>query len=148
MQRIRRLHYLPCVKRLAASCAQSFFSDCQLLDEIFFNAIAGSRLVADRNHSFRRYLNFRIDDVFLPVAFGGGDGSGQAEVLQRGKRDVVGAADAGFEHATAPDWDLLGVADVVDFHGFAETADPADFDVDDAACAGLDGNGRGAGADD
>ena len=36
----------------------------------------------------------------------------------------------------------------MDLLGFREAANAADFDVDDAACAGLHSNGRGARADD
>src|SRR5580704_4434630 len=60
----------------------------------------------------------------------------------------MGASDARFEHAAAPDRNLLGVADVVNLLGFAESSYTSNFDIDEAACAGLDRNGRSAGADD
>src|SRR5260370_31652142 len=46
-----------------------------------------------------------LDDVLGPVTAGGGDVAGKGEVRQRGQGDVVGAADSGFQHATAPDGD-------------------------------------------
>jgi hypothetical protein len=70
---------------------------------------------------------------------GGGDIAGEGEVGERGEGDVVGAADAGFEHAAAPDGDVALLAEVVDFEGFGEAADAAEFDVDDAAGVEADG---------
>src|SRR3984885_8457209 len=102
------------------SGAKRLLPYCQFFDEIFLNAITGPGLVADRNHSLPRNLHFRIDDVFLPVSLRGRDVSGQAEILQRRQRDVVGPADAGFEHAPAPDRNSLGEADFVDLLGFAK----------------------------
>src|SRR5580658_2947364 len=58
------------------------------------------------------------------------------------------ASDARFEHAPAPYRNLLGAANVVNLFGFAESAYASDFDVDDAACPGLERNGRGTCADD
>ena len=62
----------------------------------------------------------RNDDVLLPVALAGGDVAGQDEVGKRGERDVVGAADAGLEHASAPDGDAGGLREVVDALRLAE----------------------------
>ena len=81
-------------------------------------------LVAYRKHSLRRNFHLRIDDVFFPVALRSRDIAGQAEILQRGKRDVVGASNARFKHAAAPDRNLLSVANVVDFFGPCEDRHP------------------------
>lgn len=86
---------------------------------------------------------FGLDDVLCPVAFGGGDIAGQGEVGERGDGDVVGTANAGFEHAAAPygDAELLGY--VVNGDGFGEATDAACLDVDDLpaaefeSCAGV-----------
>jgi hypothetical protein len=51
----------------------------------------------------------------------------------------VGAADAGFEHAAAPDGDAELLGDVVDGDGFGEAADAAYLDVDDFAAAKFEG---------
>src|SRR6185437_3759488 len=47
--------------------------------------------------------NFRINEVFLPIAPAGADIAGEGEVRQRREGDVVGAPNAAFEHAATPD---------------------------------------------
>src|SRR5260370_38409268 len=74
-----------------------------------------------------------LDDVLGPVTAGGGDVAGKREVRQRGQGDVVGAADAGLQHAAAPDRDAAFGGGVVHGDRFAEAADAANLDVDDAA---------------
>src|SRR6266852_9115919 len=49
------------------------------------------------------------------------------------------AADSGLEHADAPDWNLLRLAQVVDAPRRGVAADAAELDVDDPAGAQLDG---------
>ena len=49
------------------------------------------------------------------------------------------AADAGLEHAAAPDRDAALFGGVVDGDGLGEAADAADLDVDDAAGLHVDG---------
>jgi len=75
----------------------------------------------------------RLDDVLLPVTAGGGDIAGQREVGQGRERNVVGTADAGLEHAAAPDRNAPLGGRVVNGDGFAEAADSPALDVDDAA---------------
>src|ERR1700730_880604 len=113
--------------------ANRFLAHRQRLDKVFSDSIAGSRLVANRNHSLWRHSHFRVDDVFFPVAFGSRDVSGQAEILECGKRDVVSTSNAGFKHAAAPDRNLLAVADIMNLSCFRKSSDAADFDVNDTA---------------
>jgi hypothetical protein len=54
----------------------------------------------------------------------------------------VGAAYAGFEHATAPDGDVAGLAEIVNAASFVVTAYAAEFDVDNFASAESDGGFR------
>ena len=75
----------------------------------------------------------------MPVAGGGADVAGQSEIGLRGHGDVVSAADAGFEHASAPDGDGVFLAEIVDAAGFVVATDAAKFDVDDFAGAESDG---------
>src|SRR5215469_11059774 len=49
----------------------------------------------------------------------------------------MGAADAGFEHAAAPDGNVILYAYVVDLFGFGKASNPANLDIDDAASATL-----------
>src|SRR5580692_7972727 len=92
--------------------------------------------------ALRRDFHFRLDDVFAPVAAAGRDVAGQGEVRQRRHGDVVCAADAGFQHASAPDGNGFLLAVIVDAAGGGVSADAAQFQVDDLAGADFD---RGAG---
>src|SRR5579863_2350942 len=58
------------------------------------------------------------------------------------------AADPGFQHPATPDRNLLLPANVVNLARFGEAADPADFDIDNAAGSGFQSNRRRASADD
>src|ERR1700693_1441273 len=71
-----------------------FLAHGQSLNQILSNAISSARLVAYGDPSLGADLDFGFDDVFLPIAFRGGNIPGQTEIRQRGERDVVGAADA------------------------------------------------------
>src|SRR5271156_3214860 len=55
-----------------------------------------------------------VDYVAVPVAGAGGDVAWEGEVGEGGKVNVVGAAYAGFEHAAAPDGDVVLLAEIVD----------------------------------
>ena len=85
------------------------------------------------------YGYFGSDDVFVPVAGAGGDVAGEREIGLRGHGDVVSAADAGFEHAAAPNGNVVFLAEIVDAFGLEVAADAAEFDVDDFAGAESDG---------
>src|ERR1035441_9158721 len=74
--------------------------------------------------------------------------AGQAEVLQRRERDILGASDASLQHSATPDGNIVGLAKVVDLQRFGESAHAADLDVDDAAGAGFNREGGAAHADD
>src|SRR6202007_1039259 len=82
---------------------------------------------------------FGSDYVFVPVTLAGGYVAGEGEVGEGGHGDVLGAADAGFEHAAAPDGDGIFLAEIVDTFCLEEAADAAEFDVDDFAGAESDG---------
>src|SRR5215472_3934566 len=86
-------------------------------------------------------FNLRLDDVLIPVAAAGGNVAGQRKSGKSGHRDVVGAADAGFQHATAPYGDPQGAAQIVNAPRFSVSADPAKLDVDNPACAQFDSGG-------
>src|SRR5207302_11080203 len=62
----------------------------------------------------------------------------QGEIFKRGKRDIVAAADAGFQHATAPHWNAVFPGHVVHGNGLTEAAHAPDLDIDDAAGGQLD----------
>src|SRR5205085_11629934 len=111
----------------------------ELVYQIGLDLVAGAGVVSHGNRSSWTDFDFRMDDVLRPIAFGCGDITGQAEVREGGKRDVVRASNAGFEHAAAPHRNTIALTDVVNGNGFAKPADPADLDIDDAAGAQFDG---------
>src|SRR6266568_883878 len=113
-----------------------FFSNRKFFDAFVarFETEAGTRGYANRT--------LRIDDVFLPVAFAGSDIAREGEIGKRREGDIVRAADAGFEHAAAPDGDAVTLAEIVDAPRHGVTADTAKLDVDDLAGAQFDGGTR------
>src|SRR6202789_3433005 len=142
------------VSEAAGELAEEFriWLERGLLENLFtcgkrFDAIE-ARCVADARHrrnfngSARGHFHFRLDDVFGPIAAAGGNVAGQREIRQRGHGDVVGAADAGFEHAAAPHRNRFRLTQIVNFPGGGVAADAAEFHIDDFAGADFD---RGAG---
>src|SRR5260370_20930282 len=103
----------------------------ELLDAIKARGIANSWRGGHTDGAFWRDLDFRLDDVFGPIAAARGDVSGQREIRQRGHGDVVRAADAGFEHATAPDRGGFRLAEMVDAARGGGAADACDCAIDD-----------------
>src|ERR1035438_6425243 len=108
-------------------------------NEIEIELVAETGSVAQRNGAVGRSFHLGRDDVLFPVALTGRDVAGEHEVGQAGEGDIVGAPDAGLEHAAAPDRNAGGLRDIVDAFGLAESGDAAELDVDDAAGVQLDG---------
>ena len=83
---------------------------------------------------------FGGDYVLVPVAGAGGDIAGERKIGKCGHGDVVGAANAGFEHAATPDRDIQFFWQRSWMRLRLEmAADPAELDVDDFAGAESDG---------
>src|SRR3984885_8275958 len=114
----------------------------QRFDAVKARRVADARSGGNFYRAFCGDFHFRLDYIFGPVAAAGGDVAGQREVRQRGHGDVVRAADAGFQHASAPDGNGFLLAKIVDAAGGGVSADAAQFHVDDFAGADFD---RGAG---
>src|SRR4029078_9379962 len=110
-----------------------FFANREFFYEISAHFISTTRRIGHEDLTLRAYCDLGLNDVFCPVASGGGDVSGKTEVLQGRKRHVVGAPDTGFEHASAPDGNSLLLSCIVDRDGFRESADATELDVDDLA---------------
>ena len=49
----------------------------------------------------------RFDDVLFPITMGRRYVAGEREAGEGGHCDVVGSADAGFEHSAAPNGDII-----------------------------------------
>ena len=80
----------------------------------------------------------RLGEVLGEVARRRRRVAGQREARQRGERDVRGAADAGLEHAAAPDGHVERAAGVVHAQRLEVAAHAAGLDVDDRGRAALD----------
>src|ERR1035437_2200865 len=119
--------------------AEYLFPHRDAAHEIEIDGVAETGFVAQRDGAVRRGFDGGLDDVPFPVALAGGDVAGEHEVRQAGECHVVGAPDAGLQHATAPDRDAGGLGDIVYTFGLAESGDAAELDVDDAAGARHDG---------
>src|SRR5271166_2510141 len=87
-----------------------------------------------------RYGDFGRDYIFVPVAAASGDVTWEGEVGEGGHSDILRTADAGFEHAAAPNGYVVALAKIVNALGLEETADATEFDVDDLAGAESDGS--------
>src|SRR5271163_1742227 len=109
------------------------------LDALQARGVADSRRGGNFYRAVRSDFHFRLDDVFGPVAAASGDIAGQREIRQRGHGDVVRAADAGFEHAAAPDGDGFLLAEIVDAAGGGVPANATEFHIDDFAGSDFDG---------
>src|SRR5271168_5099182 len=108
-------------------------------DAVQARGVADARRGGNVYGAARRDFYFRLDDVFGPIAAAGGNIAGQREIRQRGHGDVVRAADAGFQHAAAPDGNGFLPAEIVNAAGWGVAADAAQFYIDDLAGADFDG---------
>src|SRR5580765_6140010 len=123
-------------------CAEDLFINGPPFDEVVADMIAESRSLRSTDCSLWRDSDFRFDDVFDPVALAGRDVAGKGVAGKSGDGDVVSAADTTFEHAAAPDGNILAEAVGLDVAGAGVAADATEFDVDDAAGAEFDGDLR------
>src|SRR5690625_3429778 len=74
-----------------------------------------------------------VGDVFVPVTVGAGGVAGQHEVFEAAQVQVVGPAEAGFEHPAAPDGSTERECHVVGAPRLQVPAHAADLQVDDPA---------------
>src|SRR5690242_17159659 len=111
-------------------------------DSVEARLVANSGRGRHANGSVRRHFHFGIDDIFGPIATAGGNVAGQRKILERRHGNVVRAADAGFEHAAAPDVNGILLAKIVNAASGSVSADAAEFDIDDFAGADFNGGAR------
>src|SRR5882672_4490193 len=128
--------------RQKLACAPGFFFDGPAFDEFTADMITEAGCIGNANGALRRNFNFRFDDVFGPVAFAGGNVARQGIAGEGSNGDVVGAADAGFEHAPAPNGNIFCEAVTLACACTGMAANAAEFYVDDARGAEFDGCGR------
>src|SRR5207253_2283903 len=94
------------------------------------------------NRALWRHYDFGMDNIFLPVALAGSHVARKYEIGQRRKRDIMRAADAGFQHPPAPNGNAVLLAKIVDAPHHRVAADATELDVDDLAGSELDGGAR------
>src|SRR5438105_427831 len=136
---------LPRASKGAASThglAQDLAPNGEPLDAVAPRLVTDTRAWGHANSSLWRDGHFGIDDVFGPIALAGRDVAGQREIRERGERDIVRAADSGFEHAAAPDGNAVILAEIVDAPRRRESAHAAELHIDDAAGAQRNGSLR------
>src|SRR5882672_3321301 len=123
-------------------CAPGFSFKGPTFDKFTPDMIAETRRIGNANGSLRRNFHLRLDHVFNPVPFAGGDVTRKGIAGQGRNRDIVGASDAAFEHATAPSRDILCEAICLHRTRAGMSADAAEFDVDDPRSPELNGGFR------
>src|SRR5258708_8852845 len=97
----------------ATGSSQPDFIYRAALDQIEARREADARSVGNAYGALRRDANFRLDDVFAPIAAAGGDIAGERKIRQRGEGKVVGEADARIEQPAAPHRHLGMLANAV-----------------------------------
>src|SRR5579859_5592953 len=101
-----------------------------------------SRRLRHTNSALRAHRDFRVDDVFAPIAAAGGNVSRQSESGERRHGNIVRAPDARFEHAAAPNRHSVGTANVMDGASSRVAAHPAQLDIDNLTGADFNGLAR------
>src|SRR5579859_1227906 len=117
-----------------------FFFERPAFDKLTPDMIAETWRIGNANGSLWRNFDFGLDHVFDPITLAGGDIAGKRIAGKGRGGDVVGAADATFEHAAAPGRNIFVQAIRLDGAGARMAADAAEFDIDDAG--GAEFNGR------
>ena len=92
-----------------------------------------------RNLQARTSQHERLGHIARVVPVAGGDVAGEREVRKRCQGDVGRPPDPGLQHATAPDGNPGGRADVVHAPCLQVAADPPGFHVHDLTGAGHNG---------
>src|SRR5512146_2077124 len=133
------------VEVLAVSAAKSGAAFKKLLSRRqLFNAlqvwlITEAGLLGDEDRTPGRNRYFRLDNVLLPVPAAGRNIARQRKARQARHSDIVGAPNAGFKHASAPDGNSPGQAYLVHLARRRVASDAAQLHIDDFA--GSDFNG-------
>src|SRR6267378_2116746 len=111
-------------------------------DQVVANIVTESGCGGDGNRATGRDFDGRIDEVFFPIAFAGGNVARQSVAGQGRDGDVVNAPDAAFQHAAAPDRNVVRQAEGLDLPGAGVAADAAQLDVNDARCVQVESSLR------
>src|SRR6267143_1778651 len=101
-------------------------------DQVVAHIVTESGCGGDGNRATGRDFDGRIDEVFFPIAFAGGNVARQSVAGQGRDGDVVNAPDAAFQHAAAPDRNVVRQAEGLDFSSTGVAADAAELDINDA----------------
>src|SRR5712664_3530233 len=127
---------------ISSPSTPSFLFNSPPFDQVVANMVTESGCRGDGNRAAGRDFDGRIDEVFFPVAFAGGNVAGQSVAGQGRDGDVVNAPDAAFEHAAAPDWNVARQAERLDLPSAGVAAGAAELDVNDARGAEVESSLR------
>ncbi|SRR6266481_6961035 len=103
------------------------------LDVIALYRIAQAWRVRHADCALRGNFHCGFDDVLVPVAVARRDITRQSETRQRRHRNVVGAANPGFQHAPTPGWNTSLKARRLHCPCFGVAADASQLDVNNPA---------------
>src|SRR5580704_12129308 len=117
----------------------AFLANGDGIQKIAIDAVAESRFIAYCDGPARRHFHRGLDNIASPVALAGRYIARQHEVGKRSQRDIVRAADAGFEHSSTPYGNSGGLSDVMHALGFSKSTDAAELDINDPASLHIDG---------
>ena len=106
---------------------------CKLSDHFGTHFKSNPRLLRGDDPAVCRDLNSGFDNVFMPVAFRGGDVTRECKAGERRHCNVMGPAYARLEHAAAPDRNFGIAAGLLDQFCLRVAAHTAEFYIDDLA---------------
>src|SRR5215831_6860312 len=95
---------------------------CSLLDSLQVGHITQARRLGHPNCALRRHRNLWVDDILVPETLAGRNIAWQGKAWQSRHSDIVGAANPGLQHASAPHRYVSSAADVVHLLRRGETA--------------------------
>jgi len=113
-------------------------ADSELINQLRTHSISEARSLGHVNCAACGHLHFRLDDVLIPVALAGGNVAWKSKCWECGHGDIMCPSNSGLQHPSAPDWDPVRAAYVVNTPGLCVSANSAEFDVNDTTGAPLD----------
>src|ERR1700730_3391964 len=110
----------------------------QLFDLFSANAVTEARCLWHAYRSRRADLNFRLDDIFVPIPLARRDISRQYEPRKCRHGNIVGAPDTRFQHSPAPHRNRMLHTQVMYLLGPSMSPHSSQLNINDPAGAQLD----------
>src|ERR1700732_1938538 len=89
--------------RWVQALLEDFTTAGKRLDAVNARCVADTRGRRDANRALTRHLNFRLNNIFVPISSTSRHITRKFKIFEGGHSNIVRAADAGFQHAAAPD---------------------------------------------